>query len=450
MIIDFIHKVFNLVKINFSNRFELLTNNEHITTLKCNNFIIAAPKGTEISLLGQYIKIGIPQLIDSKIPCMAVNPKEMAMTGKFEKKHIATGFVLPPAVIFNVKQITCHKLAAHLQMTCDTISSLPAVNFSDHEIYELVYAYSKYVVQGNILATDHCNLNCFMCPFHGNGTEYGFEYANTRIIQKKYTLDFGLALKYLDSLPKNIYLLFSGAGEFLTYHRWKELFKHASYIGLRPSLITNAMLMDEKTTHCLLDNNLSSLIVSCDGYDKESYERIRRGGNLETVVKNVSYLFQQKNRITNAYIPVHINNILFEETKTHKQQVIDIWRDKADTLNFMVERLNHFNMPRETYFDDIEDLKYCYELLYGVFLMADGRYAPCCAISMAGWFEKFDWLLDGRETTYEHATSEYRKMMLNPDSPLQQFCNKCWYKLSSYTQNGISPFSQTIILKDIT
>jgi sulfatase maturation enzyme AslB (radical SAM superfamily) len=446
--LDFIYKFFNLIRINFSNKFELLTNNEQIATFTYDNFIVAAPVGTEKGILERYVKSGIPQLIDSKISCMAVNPKEMAKTGKFEKKHITGGLVLPPAVIFNVKQVPRNRLDEYIQMNSDTISSLPAVKFSDHEIYEMVYTFSKYVMQGNILATDHCNLKCFMCQFHGSGTEYGFEYADTRVKQKRYILDFELALKHLEALPKNIYMLFSGAGEFLTYQHWKALFKHAAYIGLKPSLITNAMLMDEKTTHFLLDNNLSSLIVSCDGYDKKSYERIRRGGNFETVVKNVDYLFQQKNKIANTYIPVHINNILFEETKPYKEQIVDMWKGKADTLNFIVERLNHFSVPRETYFETLQDLKYCYEPLYGIFLMADGRYAPCCAITIADWFEKFDWLLDSRETTYAYATHEYRKMMLHPDSPLQKFCSKCHYKLASYIQNGISPFAQTIILKD--
>ena len=59
-------------------------------------------------------------------------------------------------------------------------------------------------------------------------------------------------------------------------------------------LFSNGSVVDKEKADKTLESGLDEINFSLDSCDKETYESIRKGLNFETVVKNVSYLFEEK------------------------------------------------------------------------------------------------------------------------------------------------------------
>lgn len=76
-------------------------------------------------------------------------------------------------------------------------------------------------------------------------------------------------------------------GESLLHQSLPEMVRYAKERGvLDVQLNTNATLLEPDKAQALMDAGLDWLIISVDGATKATYEKIRTGGNFETVCKN--------------------------------------------------------------------------------------------------------------------------------------------------------------------
>jgi len=124
--------------------------------------------------------------------------------------------------------------------------------------------------------TDHCNLRCVMCPNKDLPKE------------KKGFMDVSLFKKIIDEAAGfvcDVHLLHRG--ESLLHPRFFEMARYAHDSGVRAKLHTNATLLDEKKAHQIIDCGLDQISFSFDGYDKETYERIRVNADFEKTVQNI-------------------------------------------------------------------------------------------------------------------------------------------------------------------
>ena len=80
---------------------------------------------------------------------------------------------------------------------------------------------------------------------------------------------------------------FMGLGEPLLHPRFLDMVRLAKQAGLRAEVTTNAMLLDAGLADGLMDAGLDQLVVSIDGSSAEAFGRVRSGGSLEKVVRNV-------------------------------------------------------------------------------------------------------------------------------------------------------------------
>ena len=122
-----------------------------------------------------------------------------------------------------------------------------------------------------------CNLDCITCfrnaweqPI-GRMTEETFE----RILA---------GLKQMSPIP-DVY--FGGIGEPLFHPKTVGWVRRVKELGVKVELITNGTILNEKISRQLIDSGLDVLWVSLDGGTPESYEDIRLGAELPTVVENM-------------------------------------------------------------------------------------------------------------------------------------------------------------------
>lgn len=127
----------------------------------------------------------------------------------------------------------------------------------------------------------HCNLSCVMCP-------------NSRlhIDQLGFMPLENLAriLDYISPYAEHVMLYFMG--EPLQHPQIIEFLELSRRILKgKISLSTNAMLLSDEIGRALIKN--VDLIICCvDHWSKERYEKIRIGGNFETVVSNIENLLR--------------------------------------------------------------------------------------------------------------------------------------------------------------
>lgn len=123
-----------------------------------------------------------------------------------------------------------------------------------------------------LLITTDCNLSCIMC-------------GRVRIGHK--TLRLEAFEKVWAFLPSVSILSWQG-GEVFIVEYFKELLRKiiAEFPHITHQITTNGLLIDQEMAEILAEGNVS-LIFSIDSVVKKTYEGIRRGGNFDTLLRNL-------------------------------------------------------------------------------------------------------------------------------------------------------------------
>lgn len=314
----------------------------------------------------------------------------------------------------------------------------PALHLEYPDVYRLLYQYSRYYYQAGVLATDHCNLQCDMCMFHSQEhTLYPFSGLRRRDRKQQEVLQDWMAA-FTDQLLPQTSILFSASGEFLTSQHAVKYVQHAVKKGHVPRVLTNGLLLDREKAKVLIRSGVTQFIISVDGHQPDIYRKHRRGGELETVLRNIADL-RILRESSGARFDICINTVLFEEFESSKEEILAFWKEKADKISFLVERVDYCGKPRKL-FSPAAPVKMCFEPLNGPLLLSNGLISPCCSVAIAEWFENFPWLCHIRDVPLEKAVNVYYKMMLSEDSPLRRYCQKCHYWANSMQREGRSPY----------
>jgi len=134
--------------------------------------------------------------------------------------------------------------------------------------------------------TSFCNLACATCIRNAWDEPMGIMESAT----------FGKILKTLEISDPVPEVFFGGFGEPLSHPRILEMINEAKKRGAHVELITNGILLNEKTAESLINSKLDRLWVSIDGASPESYEDVRLGNELPGIKTNIMKLKQLKTR----------------------------------------------------------------------------------------------------------------------------------------------------------
>ena len=131
--------------------------------------------------------------------------------------------------------------------------------------------------------TSVCNLKCTMCL--------------NRFLprEQKGSMDLSLFKEIIDqasSFTYEIYLY--SRGESLLHPQVFDMIEHVKRRGLNVRLNTSGTLLTEEKSHRLIKSGLDLLTFSVDGYDKETYEKLRVGADFEETLKNITTFLKIK------------------------------------------------------------------------------------------------------------------------------------------------------------
>ena len=196
-------------------------------------------------------------------------------------------------------------------------------------------------------------------------------------------MDFELFKKIIDECEGHvdfIYLHFFG--EPLLHPKIINFINYAAGKGMTIALSTNATVLDEKMSRDLVQSKLDLLIISIDSLNPEVYKKIRGGGNLENILKNID-----------TFLDLHQT---FQSTLNVSLQMIEMFLNKDDKETFfscwkLIDGLNLTVKPLHNYADQVknirtlgdvphhnQDKKVCIEPWRGCVIGWDGVVVPCC------------------------------------------------------------------------
>ncbi len=216
--------------------------------------------------------------------------------------------------------------------------------------------------------TNLCNLKCPICPqSYDNISERNF-------------MDFKLFQELMDQINGAVYdVNLSHRGESLFHPDLIPMITEAHNAGLKTRLHTNGMLLNKTLSKELLFSPLDLLSFSVDGTTKEEYERIRVGGDFDTVISNIYnfLLLKKKYRKNKPYVIIQMIDL---EGKRDLKKY-ERFRSRFDGLpldKFYVKLPHNWagNIKGE-FNNQVVSLSPCTFPWYSMTIFWDGTVVPC-------------------------------------------------------------------------
>jgi len=223
-----------------------------------------------------------------------------------------------------------------------------------------------------------CNLECKFCPQHTGKNE--FPKFNMEIdVFKKIIKD----ISNFESKPK--LMRFCGIGDPLFNKNISEIIEiaHTSNVVERTELITNGLLLNEKTIEYIA-KYLGRIVFSVEGLSKDAYKEFTlRNIDFEKFRNNIKKLYNLKERKCTVHVKIHNQAVLTQESKDkfyelfsdicdeiYIENLVDLWPEKESNLGFNAGHRFEKTSKLES--------NVCPQIFKSMQVNADGRVLPCC------------------------------------------------------------------------
>lgn len=230
-----------------------------------------------------------------------------------------------------------------------------------------------YPVDIIVEVTRFCNLACIMCPYPVLERPQG-------------EMSFETFKKIVDETAREnpearIWLAIMGE-PLLVGEKLADYIRYAKEQGISEvCLNTNAVFMTARMTEKLIASGLDKILVSIDGFSKESYDQIRVGGDYELVKKNVETALELKRASGSATPEIIAQFIVMDENQHEVEAFKDYWLSKGATVKIR-PKLGWGDAIQSSVLDDVaeETERFpCAWLTRTVSIHWDGSFSQCDA-----------------------------------------------------------------------
>lgn len=170
--------------------------------------------------------------------------------------------------------------------------------------------------------TNACNSNCIMCPHHKMKRKLGF-------------IDEKLFRKIVDECAELgvEHLSMHNFGEPTLDKNFAKKVKYAKKKGIkRVSTNTNASCLYPKVAKALLEAGIDNIYISLDALSKNTFKKIRRGLNYDTVMENVHALAEMKKKNPKYKTEIVLDFVEMDENKHETKAFKKYWTGKVDNV----------------------------------------------------------------------------------------------------------------------
>lgn len=184
---------------------------------------------------------------------------------------------------------------------------------------EKKYELREFPLNVAIEVTSFCNLNCIMC-------------ANDKLQRKKGTMNIVLYKKIIDEIAAHnvntrIWLDFYGE-PLVTRFKLYYMIDYAKKKGLTNiSMNSNGTLLDEEMSEMLLDSGIDFISFDCDGYTKETFEKIRVNSDRDIFYRNVTRFIALRAQRGLKKPVIEVQAIEMPENENEVADIVAYWRN---------------------------------------------------------------------------------------------------------------------------
>ncbi len=188
--------------------------------------------------------------------------------------------------------------------------------------------------------TNNCNAKCIFCPRDALVRAKGYLSWDTY----KAIINKALELK----IKK---IIFGGFGEPFLH---KDLIEYFSYLnsntpGIEIHIITNASLLTSKIIDDLNALNITEMVVSFNGYDKESYEKTMIHLSFDKVIGNLKYIADNATDFAKKIRFIPVQTKIFKDREYYKMEnlLIGLGFKKENFVGYYpcINRCGYLNNP---------------------------------------------------------------------------------------------------------
>jgi radical SAM protein with 4Fe4S-binding SPASM domain len=201
----------------------------------------------------------------------------------------------------------------------------------DLQTIDQINHFARYV---EIESFDGCNLNCVMCPLGKDIYEGG-----GAIPQKLFKKIVGELAPYADWIKL---VCLSRNGEPLLNRNVASMVKQLKDIGIkRVNFSTNATALTEKRSYELIKSGLDEIRFSIDGFTKETFEKVRKGGKYEKILNNCLRFIKIRDEIGKGKPQVQIR-FVEQKANTHElESWKNFWLSKVQLTDVVASKKMH-------------------------------------------------------------------------------------------------------------
>lgn len=175
----------------------------------------------------------------------------------------------------------------------------------------------KYPRNISIEPINTCNLKCEFCS------------SPPKLLKRK------LQAYELDDFKKTIndvkgathYLWLFLAGEPFLNPNFCDMVAYATKNNLHTTTSSNALLINKEKAREIVKAGLDNLIISFDGASKETYEKMRVGGNYDQLLKNIKYILEEKKKQGKLKPKIQLQFLVSKINQHEKGKFIKIAND---------------------------------------------------------------------------------------------------------------------------
>jgi len=234
--------------------------------------------------------------------------------------------------------------------------------------------------------TTSCNLRCPECP---SGLQ--------QMKRPQGRIEVEMFGEILDQIKSHLgYLSLYFQGEPFLHPEYFELIRHAQERNIYTATSTNAHFLRGDTARKVVESGLDRLYVSMDGIEQESYEKYRKGGDLETVRQGISEIMDWKRKLNSRTPYVILQFLVFRHNEHQLMDMKSLTRGLGvDKLEFKSAQVYNFQENADLIPDNKKYSRYirgtdgnwklkkpfsnrCFRMWSGAVVTWDGRVVPCC------------------------------------------------------------------------
>lgn len=265
----------------------------------------------------------------------------------------------------------------------------------------------------------HCNYQCPMCPYHGNGVLDKENYFEDRCEQKR-VVSKEEAVARIDRLAEYGIktLIVMSSGEILLYPYWHEVSEYAHEKGMDLWTITNGSLWTEDIVKEAVDLGYTNIRVSLDAVSFNTYARIR-----SSVREHYEHAMQLPELLMKHGITTNVHFVRQEENLHEIQAFLEYWKEReVDSISIANEFVFHeeivVNKFAKTDKEYIEGM--CTEFGKMQTFVA-GNTVCCCGMNAQGDGKNRRLETEGCAINVKNVVDAMR----TEDSELRKLCRKC-------------------------